>query len=86
MTWRKLVFGICFFHAIILERKKYGPLGWNIGYDFNDSDRECALLNLNIFCQDAEVPWDALTYVTSEVRLNCILITSNAILISFEIT
>ncbi|OON20270.1 ATPase family protein, partial [Opisthorchis viverrini] len=66
-TWRKLVFGICFFHAIVLERKKFGPLGWNISYDFNDSDRECALLNLDMFCQDRGVPWDALTYITSEI-------------------
>ncbi|TGZ71569.1 hypothetical protein CRM22_002564 [Opisthorchis felineus] len=66
-TWRKLVFGICFFHAIVLERKKFGPLGWNISYDFNDSDRECALLNLDMFCQDRGVPWEALTYITSEI-------------------
>ncbi|KAI8730434.1 dynein heavy chain 6, axonemal, partial [Biomphalaria glabrata] len=30
MDWRKIIFGICFFHAVILERKKFGPLGWNI--------------------------------------------------------
>ncbi|KAM6471116.1 dynein axonemal heavy chain 6 [Liasis olivaceus] len=65
--WRKIIFGICFFHAIIQERKKFGPLGWNICYEFNDSDRECALLNLNLYCQEGKVPWDALTYITGEI-------------------
>uniref|UniRef100_A0ACB8ESL2 Dynein heavy chain 6, axonemal n=1 Tax=Sphaerodactylus townsendi TaxID=933632 RepID=A0ACB8ESL2_9SAUR len=62
--WRQIIFGVCFFHAIIQERKKFGPLGWNICYEFNDSDRECALLNLNLYCQEGKVPWDALTYIT----------------------
>ncbi|XP_019373751.1 PREDICTED: dynein heavy chain 6, axonemal [Gavialis gangeticus] len=65
--WRKIIFGICFFHAIIQERKKFGPLGWNICYEFNDSDRECALLNLNLYCQEEKIPWDALTYITGEI-------------------
>ncbi|ELK30056.1 Dynein heavy chain 6, axonemal [Myotis davidii] len=48
----------------VKERKKFGPLGWNICYEFNDSDRECALLNLNLYCQEGKIPWDALTYIT----------------------
>ncbi|XP_010633543.1 dynein heavy chain 6, axonemal [Fukomys damarensis] len=65
--WRQIIFGICFFHAIVQERKKFGPLGWNICYEFNDSDRECALLNLNLYCQEGKIPWDALTYITGEI-------------------
>uniref|UniRef100_A0A4W5JWR8 Dynein heavy chain AAA lid domain-containing protein n=1 Tax=Hucho hucho TaxID=62062 RepID=A0A4W5JWR8_9TELE len=65
--WRKIIFGVCFFHAIIQERKKFGPLGWNIRYEFNDSDRECALLNQNLYCQTGHIPWDALIYITGEI-------------------
>ncbi|XP_036364895.1 dynein heavy chain 6, axonemal-like [Octopus sinensis] len=64
--WCKLVFGICFFHAIVQERKKFGPLGWNIRYDFADSDRECALLNFQLFCIK-DIPWDTLSYITGEI-------------------
>ncbi|KAI4494191.1 hypothetical protein M0802_009060 [Mischocyttarus mexicanus] len=56
-SWRRMIFGICFFHGIIQERKKFGPLGWNILYEFSDSDRECCLLNLQIFCQNAEITY-----------------------------
>ena len=36
-------------------------------YEFNDSDRECALQTLQMFCEDGEIPWDALIYITGEV-------------------
>ena len=61
------VFSLCFFHAILQERKKFGPLGWNIKYEFNDSDRECCLLNLDLFCKGGKIPWDALTYITGSI-------------------
>ena len=36
--YRKAMFGLCWFHAIVIERKKFKTLGWNVEYSFNDSD------------------------------------------------
>ena len=36
--YKKLLFCLCFFHSILLERKKFLNLGWNVNYSFNDSD------------------------------------------------
>jgi len=72
--WKKLVFGISFFHATVQERRKFGPLGWNIAYEFNDSDLETSTTMLKIFLEDesinsgAELPWEALLYVTGHIN------------------
>jgi dynein heavy chain len=36
-SFRPLVYVLAFFHAVVQERGKYGKIGWNVKYDFNES-------------------------------------------------
>ncbi|XP_048885226.1 dynein axonemal heavy chain 2 [Brienomyrus brachyistius] len=67
-AYRRLLFSLCFFHSILLERKKFRQLGWNIVYSFNDSDLEVSENLLRHYLdQQEEVPWDALRYLIAGV-------------------
>lgn len=34
----RVVLGMVLFHAVLLERRQYGSMGWNFPYEFNESD------------------------------------------------
>jgi len=71
--WRPLMFTTCFLHSIVQERRKFGPLGFCIPYEFNTADLEASLSyiekHLNM-CQAQGISqnWKAIQYMVAEVQ------------------
>ncbi|CBZ49657.1 hypothetical protein NCLIV_001450 [Neospora caninum Liverpool] len=43
----RLQFLLAFLHAVVLERRRYAPVGWCKKYEFSDADQVCALKIIN---------------------------------------
>jgi dynein heavy chain len=66
---KKFIYTYCFFHALILERRKYGPLGWNIPYEFSFGDLGISLNQMKLFLNDYnELQWEAMWYMVAEAN------------------
>jgi len=68
--YKKLLFALAFFHAVILERRKFGAIGWNIPYEWMNSDFETSHKQLRLYLEDqsAEVPYQTLKVLVAEIN------------------
>ncbi|CAM9775317.1 unnamed protein product [Chrysoparadoxa australica] len=67
--YRVLLFGLCFFHAMVIERKKFGALGWNVPYEFNETDLDICIKQLEMYVDKYDIiPYKVLRRLTSVVN------------------
>ena len=68
---KKMTFGLAFFHAVILERRKFGALGWNIPYAWMNSDFEASRMHLNMYIEEYKeqgVPFEILRFLVGTIN------------------
>ncbi|XP_071672604.1 dynein axonemal heavy chain 9 isoform X12 [Patagioenas fasciata] len=66
--FKSILFALCYFHAAVAERRKFGPQGWNRSYPFNTGDLTISVNVLyNYLEASTKVPYDDLRYLFGEI-------------------
>ncbi|KZC13452.1 Dynein heavy chain 10, axonemal [Dufourea novaeangliae] len=72
-VYKHLIYVLAFYHAVVQERRRYDKIGWNINYDFNESDFNVCTTILDTYltkalqANDTRIPWNSLKYLIGEV-------------------
>ncbi|CAE7514107.1 ODA4 [Symbiodinium pilosum] len=67
---KSILFALCHFHSLMLERKKFGALGYNMRYPFSNGDlRDSASVLYNYLegSTAVKIPWEDLRYIFGEI-------------------
>ncbi|XP_066096637.1 dynein axonemal heavy chain 11 isoform X2 [Saccopteryx bilineata] len=66
--FKSILFALCFFHACVAGRRRFGPRGWSRPYPFCLGDLTiCANVLYNHLEANPNVPWEDLRYLFGEI-------------------
>lgn len=71
--FRACLFGLCFFHSLVLGRRRFGQLGWSRSYGFTAGDLNICANILQSYWEVAVspagrgAPWQELRYIFGEI-------------------
>lgn len=66
--FKACLFSLCWFHSVVLGRRRFGQQGWSRKYSFNTGDLTiCANVLEAYLTANPVVPWDDLRYIFGEI-------------------
>ncbi|ELK12575.1 Dynein heavy chain 11, axonemal [Pteropus alecto] len=66
--FKSILFALCYFHACVAGRLRFGPQGWSRSYPFSPGDLTiCANVLCNYLEANPNVPWEDLRYLFGEI-------------------
>ena len=65
--YRAILFALCFFHGLVVVRKRFGSSGWNGNYPFNLQDLRDSAKVMETYLEGGKVPWEDMKYIIGEI-------------------